>query len=163
MRRHNALVALCTFTAVLTGCSGNSSITFRDRESGLTFRYPRSWSATGFSNTNSPHRLVVASYDVEPDEVEGDCGGMRALQALPPGGAAVLLIDYGASVSFAPHPNHFMLSEFSRGNYECFGESYMFRFHRGGHDLQAHVALGGRASADRRRKALAILDSLQHE
>jgi hypothetical protein len=86
---------------------------------------------------------------------------MRALQSLPSNGAAMLLIDYGTTADFAPHQRKFRLSEYIRGHFECFGESYMVRFHRGGHDLQAHVVLGTHANADRRRQALAILDSLQ--
>jgi hypothetical protein len=37
----------------------------------------------------------------------------------------------------------------------------MVRFSRGGHDLQAHVAIGRRATGERRREALSILDSLE--
>jgi hypothetical protein len=154
------LVFLCSL-AVVAGCGSGGRATFRDGESGLMFRYPRSWSITGFSHSNSPRRLVAASYHVKADEVEGDCGGIEALQSLPGSGAAVLLIDYGSSSSFAPHPGHFTLSDFKRANFECFGDSYMLRFSRGVHDLQAHVALGSRASADRRVPALSILDSLK--
>jgi hypothetical protein len=109
----------------------------------------------------SPRRLVVASYDVKPDQVEGDCAGMRALQALPAAGAAVLLIDYGSVARFAPHPNGFTLSEFEHANYECFGPSYMLRFRRGGEDIQAYVALGSHVSADRQQQALSIVDSVK--
>jgi hypothetical protein len=52
------------------------------------------------------------------------------------------------------------LSEFKRANYACFGESYMLRFSRSGHDFQVHVALGRRASADSRRQVLSIVESL---
>jgi hypothetical protein len=159
VRNRIVLVSLCSL-AVVAGCAGEGRPTFHDGEGGLTFRYPRSWSVTGFSHTNSPRRLVAASYQVKPSEVEGDCGGIEALRSLPASGAAVLLIDYGSTSSFAPHSGGFTLSEFKRANFECFGDSYMLRFSRGGHDLQAHVALGSRASADRRRQALSILDSL---
>jgi hypothetical protein len=116
---------------------------------------------TGFSQTTSPHRVVAASYHVDPDEVEGDCGGQRALQSLPPRSAAVLLIDYGSTSALAPHPRKFTLTELPRATYECFGDTYMVRFSRGGHDLQAHVAIGRRATGERRREALSILDSLE--
>jgi hypothetical protein len=165
MRTH---LVVSTLLALLAGCSGSGSApirdggaTIRDAESGLTLRYPRDWRATGFSQTVSPRRLVVASYDVKTDQVEGDCGGMRALQALPAAGAAVLLIDYGSAARFAQHPNSFTLSEFEHANYECFGPSYMLRFRRGGEDIQAFVAFGSRASADRQQQALSILDSLK--
>ena len=128
----------------------------------VSFRYPRDWSVSGFSRDNN--RLVVASYRVDRSEVEGDCGGMEALQRMPRDGAAVLLIDYGTygnGKGLAPHPADFELSQFRRANYECFGDSYMLRFRRDGHDLQAHVALGSQVSAVRRAEALAILDSIK--
>ena len=154
-----AFASLCVLATGLLGCGGDGSATFRDRASGLALRYPRSWSVTGFSQTTSPQRLVVASYVVNRRQVEGDCGGRRALRSLPPDGAAVLVIDYGATSVFSPHRGRFSLSQLDRATYECFGETYMVRFHRGGHDLQAHVAVGAHASADRREQALAILDS----
>lgn len=156
MHSRASLIALI---ALLTGCGGHGSTTLRDGESGLILRYPRSWTVTGFSRLTSPRRLVAASYTLTRDEVEGDCGGRRALESLPPGGAAVLLIDYGSS-SVAPHFERFRLSEFKRADYECFGPSYALRFTRGGRDLQAHIALGRRAGAGRRQQALSILDSL---
>jgi hypothetical protein len=160
MRSRVGAVSLCALAVVLAGC-GSHRTSFRDSETGLTLRYPRSWTVTGFSQATSPHRLVVASYHVGPDEVEGDCGGERALQSLPPRGAAVLLIDYGSSSGFAPHARNFTLSNFQRATYECFGDTFMVRFGRGGHDLQAHVAIGRRATAERRKEALSILDSLE--
>lgn len=145
----------------LAGCSGAKTVAFRDQ--GLKFRYPAGWSVTGFSRTVWPARLVVASYKVTHREVEGDCGGMRALSALPRNGGAVLLIDYGAAAGsggFAPRPERFRIRQFARANYECFGESYMLRFEAVGHDLQAHLKLGVDASAATRERALLILDSL---
>jgi hypothetical protein len=118
---------------------------------------------TGFSTTNSPNRLVVASYRVTRPQVEGDCGGMEALNALPPRGVAVLIIDYGPAPrtsSFPPRPQQFQLRHGKYGNYECFGRSYVFRFRYASLDLQAHVAVGRLATAGRRNEALAILDSL---
>jgi hypothetical protein len=148
---------------LLGGCGGAKSLAFRDRTSGIAFRYPADWSVTGFSRTVTPARLVVASYPVTSGEVEGDCGGQRALAALPRDGAAVLLIDYGtapASTDFPPRPKHFLLRQFARANYECFGDSYMLRFDATGHRLQAHVKLGVDVDAAGRKQPLLILDSL---
>jgi hypothetical protein len=153
---------LCAAVAVLSlpACGGQKAHTFSDHSSGLSFRYPRGWTSSGFSRSTSPHRLVVASYRVRPSEVEGDCGGRAALRRLPRGGAAVLLIDYGVGQDFPPHPSVFRLAQFARREYECFGESYMLRFRRGGHDIQAHVAVGDAADSSKRTEALRILDSL---
>jgi hypothetical protein len=128
---------------------------------GLSFRYPQQWSVSGFSHATTPCRLVVASYRVRPSEVEGDCGGSEALGRMPRSGAAVLLIDYGSGEGFLPHPTDFKLSQFRRANYECFGDSYMLRFRRNGHNLQAHVALGSEVHAAQRAEVLAILDSIK--
>jgi hypothetical protein len=153
-----AAAAAATFG--LTACGGGQAHTFSDRSSGLSFRYPRAWSTSGFSRHVSPPRLVVASYPIRPSDVEGDCGGSAALARLPRDGA-VLLIDYGPSRRFTRHPSAFNLSQFQRGDYECFGQSWMLRFRRGGHDIQAHVALGGAADPLRRKQALTVLDSLK--
>lgn len=102
----------------------------------------------------------MASYRVSARDVEGDCGGSAALRRLPQDGAAVLLIDYGTSEGFRPHPAVFKLSQFQHGGYECFGDGYMLLFRRAGRDLQAHVALGDTAEPSERTKLLRVLDSL---
>ncbi len=154
------LLAL-TASLLLAGCGGSKPASFNAE--GVAFLYPDGWSVTGFSRTVAPARLVVASYPVSRAEVEGDCGGMRALQALPPNGAAVLLIDYGpgpASTQFPARPSHFRLEQFKRANYDCFGDSYMLRFHTAGHNLQTHLVFGRNAGATQRNQALGVLDTL---
>lgn len=161
VRRHSYAVILALSALCVSTCGGHKTQTFSDVSSDLSFRYPTNWSVSGFSHTNSPRRLVVASYRVAPQEVEGDCGGSQALSRIPSNGAAILLIDYGRTQRFTAHPADFRLSQFHRATYECFGDSYMLRFRRGGHNLQAHLALGSRASGSQRRQALAILNSLR--
>jgi len=121
MCRRTAFISLLGMAAVVAGRGGHAERAFHDRESGLSFRYPRSWTVIGFSHTNSPRRLVAASYHVVARQVEGDCGGMRALQSLPPQGSAVLLFDDGSTssvaavrfgIGFPPHAGRFALSEF---------------------------------------------------
>lgn len=132
-------------------------------ERGISFRYPRDWNVAGFSTTVLPARLAVASYPLPSEAVGGDCGGLAAVEALPRGGALVILIDYGEgspSAEFARRPARFRLAAGEFANYECFGTNTMFRFRLGGRALQSHVALGRDADVPLRRKALAILDSL---
>lgn len=160
MGRRSYLPVLILAALGLPACGGPKTQTFSDVSSGLSFRHPATWSISGFSQGNGPRRLVVASYRVAPSEVEGDCGGSHALSRIAPAAVALLLIDYGTGERFRQHPGDFKLSQFRRATYECFGDSYMLRFRRGGHDLQAHLALGNRASDSRRLEALAILDSL---
>jgi hypothetical protein len=155
------LLYLALLLIALSACDDDNSKTFSDPSSGLSFRYPQRWSASGFSQSVTPPRLVVASYRVRPSEVEGDCGGSTALRRLPRDGAAVLVIDYGTSRGFPRHPSAFKLSQFQRADWECFGDTYMLRFRRDGRDLQAHVALGKDADASKRVEALRVLDSLR--
>jgi pilus assembly protein TadC len=77
-----ARAAYLAITAlVVAGCGGAKTLVFRD--DGIEFSYPRAWSVSGFSRAVSPARLVISSYRVTRGEVEGDCGGSRALAALP--------------------------------------------------------------------------------
>jgi hypothetical protein len=148
---------------LVAGCGTARLVSFHDPVSGVMFRHPAGWSVTGFSRTNSPPRLVLASYPVTRSEVEGDCGGFEAFARLPKKGVAVLLIDYGpggAGSDFRPRPKHLRLDEFERAHYDCFGDSYMRRFSVRGVDFQAHVALGREAGAAGRSEALQTLDSL---
>ena len=64
-------------------------------ENGVALHVPSTWSVTGFSVDVTPRRLVAASYDVRPGDVEGDCGGQAAILRLPRDGAYVVLIDDG--------------------------------------------------------------------
>jgi hypothetical protein len=156
-------VYLAVTVVAFAGCGGAKTLVFRD--GGIEFSYPPDWSVSGFSRTVSPARLVVSSYKVTRGEVEGDCGGSRALAALPRSGAALLLIDYGTAAAgrgwFAPRPTHLRIRRFARANYECFGDSYMLRVRAAGHDLQAFVQLGEDASAVTSAHTLQILDSVK--
>jgi hypothetical protein len=160
VKRHSYAVVVALLLCV-SACGGPQDRTFSDISSGLSFRYPAKWSVTGFSHNKDPRRLVVASYRVAPQEVERDCGGSQALSRITPNAAAILLIDCRTTHRFKPHPGDFKLSEFHRASYECFGDSYRLRFRRSGHDLQAHLAIGSRASRSRSSEALGILDSIR--
>jgi hypothetical protein len=155
------ILALPLLACAVAACSTGGD-TRRFADDGVSFRYPNGWDVTAFSTTNSPRRLAIASYPLSDDAVEGDCGGMRAVEFLPPGGALVLLIDYGSRLrSFPERPAELALNEGAFAEYECFGPSTLFRFRIGDHALQAHVALGRDASDAMRDRALAILESLE--
>jgi hypothetical protein len=154
-------LAPALLACLLVACStGVDTRQFAD--DGVSFRYPKGWHVTRFSTTNSPRRLAVASYALSDEAVEGDCGGYRAVELLPPDGALVLLIDYGSRLrSFPERPAELALSAGAFAEYECFGPSTLFRFRVGDRALQAHVALGRDASDGMRDRALAILESLE--
>jgi hypothetical protein len=144
--------------------SSNDSETFA--ESGLSIAVPQGWSVSGFSETVFPRRLVAATYSVERDDVEGDCGGYAAVKRLPSDGAYVVLIDYGGSLDAPTRRQDFTqrlpltLDEGQVADFECFGRSYAFRFIVEGRGLQAHLALGHTADQKTRTDALAVLNSI---
>jgi hypothetical protein len=155
--------ALPLLACVVAACSTGAD-TRQFADDGISFRYPKGWHVTGFSTTNSPRRLAAASYALPDDVVEGDCGGYRAVELLPPDGALVLLVDYGSRLrSFPERPAELALSAGAFAEYECFGPSTLFRFRVRDRALQAHVALGGDASYGMRERALAILESVEVE
>jgi hypothetical protein len=155
------IVVLCAL-ALLAGCTlGDKRKQFA--ESSVSLRYPDGWHVSGFSRTNSPRRLAIASYPLPDDAVEGDCGGSRAVELLPREGALVLVIDYGSRASFEPRAADVRLEGGRHAEYECFGPSTMFRFRVGDRDFQAHVALGPEADDALRDEALAILESIAVE
>ena len=155
--------ALALLACFLAACS-TAADTRQFADGGVSLRYPKGWHVTGFSTTNSPRRLAVASYPLPEDAVEGDCGGLRAVELLPPEGALVLLIDYGSRLrSFPERPAELAMGDGAFAEYECFGPSTLFRFRVGDRALQAHVALGEDAGDDMRDRALAILESLEVE
>lgn len=165
------LAVLLAPTALFLGACSTGDETMQSfSEDGISFRYPHSWYVSGFSTTNLPQRLAVTSYPVPSDAVEGDCGGHRAVERLPSGGALVLLVDYGERSSLPPQlrparsfpdrPVALTMGGGEFSDYECFGPSTMFRFRIGKRHFQAHVAVGPTASDKTRARALAILAAL---
>ena len=148
--------------AALVACEFDPDERTRFAEHGIELQAPRTWSITGFSKTVWPERLVAASYDVRPADVEGDCGGLAAVRRLPRDGAYVVLIDYGQVGEQEGFTDRLpvMLGDGALAEYECFGHSYMFRFILSGRALQAHVAFGRNATMERREEALGVLTSI---
>jgi hypothetical protein len=157
-----ARAALLVLVLVAAGCThGDDHALEQYSDEGLTLAHPTGWSVTGFSMTNDPHRLALASYDGPADSVEGDCGGLEAVRRLPRSGALVVLIDYGTRTSFPPLPNELELSSGTFTEHECLGLSTMFQFRADGRNLQAPLAFGADASAERKREALAVIRSVE--
>jgi hypothetical protein len=159
-------VVIAAMVVALTACSTSAeNEVFEQRD--IAFVVPSGWSVTGFSETVTPRRLVAASYPVIPADVEGDCGGLDAVQRLPPEGAYVVLIDYGAGSSrlaeFVDTLPAATLREGQLAEFGCFGRSFAFRFVSADHALQVHVGIGSVATLQRRSEALALLNSIQAE
>jgi hypothetical protein len=100
--------------------------TFSER--GISLTVPDAWNVAGFSRSAFPARVAVASYSIPPDAVEGDCGGLEPVRAMPEDGALIILIDYGErrSGGFPLRPQQFRLADGQHAVYECFGDSWMF-------------------------------------
>ena len=96
------ILALPLLACMLAACSTGADMREFD-DDGVSFRYPSDWHVAGFSTTNSPQRLAVASYALPEDAVEGDCGALTAVEVLPSDGALVLLIDYGSRLRSFPN------------------------------------------------------------
>ena len=146
-------------SVTIVGCGGDKTLVFRDR--GIEFRYPVDWSVTR-SAVVSPVRVVVASYPLPREQIDA----CHALSTVPPSGVALLILDYGnvsGSTAFARRPRHLRMRQFARGNYQCFGESYMLRFRVGEHNLQAHVRFGDDVNAATRQQALRLLESIDSD
>lgn len=145
----------------------------RFAHNGIALEVPSAWTVTGFSVDVTPRRLVAASYQVSPAEVEGDCGGQAAIQRLPDDGAYVVLIDYGSfpgsldrddfSADLPTSGRDEPFSDERFAEFACFGPSYVFVFVVKGRALQAHVGVGPDATADRRDEAVDVLNSITVE
>lgn len=144
---------------VLVGCASREENSQRFAERRVSLEIPNGWSVSGFSETVFPRRLAAASYRVSRADVEGDCGGLAAVERLPNDGAYLVLIDYGGNFD----PDLKGRSDFKQrlpltledgqlAEFECFGRSYVFRFIVGGRGLQAHIGLGSDADSKTRAK-----------
>jgi hypothetical protein len=160
-------VLLLAAALVLVGCAHRDNAADDFSERGLSLRIPDGWSVSGFSKTVFPRRLVAATYAVNRGDVEGDCGGLAAVQRLPPDGSYIVLIDYGGGVDTDTRQRDFdqrLPLTFDDGRlaeFACFGRSYAFRFIVAGRALQVHLALGRTADPSTRKAALAVLNSIR--
>jgi hypothetical protein len=161
-------ILLLVAALALDGCAHDDSPD-RFSERGLSFQVPDGWSVSGFSETVFPRRLVAATYMVDRGDVEGDCGGLAAVERLRRDGSYVVLIDYGGSLDAGTRQRDFdqrlplTFDDGQLAEYECFGRSYAFRFVVAGRALQAHVALGRVADRKTRAAALTLLNSVRAE
>jgi hypothetical protein len=157
------LLVLAIATSLLAACASDAEDSERFSERGVTFKTPRSWSVSGFSETVIPERLVAASYDVSRGDVEGDCGGREAIERLPRNGTYIVLIDYGPrgpTEGFTDRlPVNLRAGELAE--WECFARSYQFRFLLQGRALQAHIGFGPDTPAELRAQALGVLNSVE--
>ena len=143
-----------------------------DAGGAITVRFPASWRLLAphiTSLTYPAERLLLTSY---PAKAGGNCAPDRALRALPAGGALIYLYEYRPAQGdvwhnlkrrdFPRRPAHFTLRARDLGTYECWRvPTYAIHFRAADRPFGLHVALGPRATAQRRAQVLRILDSLR--
>jgi hypothetical protein len=105
-------------------------------------------------------RLVLGTFALERRPPDDNCTPRTAIDALPPDGALIYLLEYTESRS-AGFPEAGGGREFGpERNYECLGPSRMARWRQGGRAFQAHLILGPRASEELLDEARSIVNSI---
>lgn len=152
-------------------------VTYRDEAGRFSVAYPSTWHRATESLTptlvDPVEILSVGTYDLRPGGARCAQFPDRALDALGPEDALVSIQEersLGRPEWWSPRPAHFGPEE-GRGDDEspgCMSRPKEF-FHRWipfqdrGRGFYAYVAIGNNASAETRRDAWAILDSLEFD
>jgi hypothetical protein len=132
---------------------------WRDRRIGLRLQPPSGW------RVKAAHgQVALGSEDDFPVPDGQACIFPSGARRLAPGGAFAFLFEYEGlnrtqRMRFPAFPR-FALRARDRRAYECFGESWLFRWRDRGRAFQVHAYLGERASEQRRRELLAALRSV---
>jgi hypothetical protein len=141
------------------------------RADGIRYTIPPDWRAARASLTphlTNPREVLTVGTGALP--VGGRCVQFpsAALTALGPSDALVTVQErLGSVTTFPARPRHFALPAPNTSEAaDCAGpgasfDSYWFEFREGGRGFHVLVAFGPTAPAERRREALAVLDSLQ--
>jgi hypothetical protein len=131
---------------------------------GLTADLPAGWHLHPGIPGSPTQRMLLTNYPTRATGA-GPCGPGTAGRDLPAHGVLIQLLEYDRHVNIAAFPEHparFALRRRDRGRLECWGiPTYLLRFRGAGRAFQIHVALGPRAGATARRRALAVLDSVR--
>lgn len=107
-------------------------------------------------------RLALGTFKLERVPTDCNCTPRAAIDALPEDGAFIYLLEYRDHRVAAPERTG-PLELGPEESYECMGPSRMVRWREHGHDFQAHVYFGPRASDARKQEARSILNSLRVE
>lgn len=142
---------------------------WRDSQTGAEAQLPPAWSATvqpADSALAGNQVLLAASTDLRGLSTSRSCSPTEVRRRVGARGAFVLVFEYphrapDADLGGGPRPAHFVTPGHPVRPYECFGPSREYAFRDGGRDLQAHIALGTRASKATEFAALRVLDSLR--
>jgi hypothetical protein len=140
------------------------TIPMHDATAGLSWQMPEppwhryDWPQTSVAEPRE--RLVLGTFALERRTPDDNCTPRAAIDALPPDGALIYLLEYtegrGAGFPEAEGGREFG----SERNYECMGLSRMARWRQGGRAFQAHLNLGPRASEELLDEARSIVNSI---
>jgi hypothetical protein len=131
---------------------------WRDRGLGLRLQPPTGW------QVKAAHGQVALGSDDFPVPNGQACIFPSGAVRVEPDGGFVFLFEYEGlnrtqRLRFPGFPK-FSLRARDRRPYECFGDSWLFRWRDRGRAFQAHAYLGARASEQRRKELLAALRSI---
>lgn len=137
------------------------------RKNGIRFQPPSGWAVheKQLTATVEPlQQLAFGSYEVPDRKRDPNCTPKAAIDALPRDGAFVFMFEYRRlnrtqRMRFPAYPRFRLLGKEKRA-YECFGESWLFRWRDKGRTFQAHAYLGENAERRRREELLAALRSI---
>lgn len=138
----------------------------------LTAEIPEGWDTTEapLSGLINPVLLLsAASFDLDGARSHANCTPVRALEAMPPDGALVVVLAYGdddlseaALRSLPRRPDHLRLGPASFGSYECSGRSYDLQFRERNRGYKINVWLDpARVDPEIRREAVELLNGLE--
>jgi hypothetical protein len=133
----------------------------------LRFQPPTGWFVYGhrLTSVGAPReQLTFGSFPLPKAPPDRNCTPTQAIDAMPADGAFAFVFEYRGlnrrqRARFPGYPR-FSLRAKDRRAYECFGESWQFRWRDRGRPFQAHAYLGPDASAPRRAELLAALRSI---
>jgi len=133
---------------------------------GLAWTLPAGWQPTTWQLTSlgePVHRFAAATFALRQSRPDPGCSPATARRQLPPDGAIVFMIESRDIAPrdlarMPPRPARFDLPR--PRAYACLGEGSIVSWSEQGRALSAHVLLGRRADAARRREVEALLNSL---
>jgi hypothetical protein len=140
---------------------------WKDAKRALRFQPPSGWHVYehALTSVSEPReQLAFGSFELPKAAPDRNCTPRQAIDALPADGAFAFVFEYRhlnrtQRLRFPGYPR-FSLRAKDRRAYECFGESWMFRWRDRGRAFQAHAYLGEKAGAQRRAELLAALQSI---
>lgn len=148
----------------LVRTDGDDALPYSGGERGLSLVHPSAWRVYEQPLTqavSARNQLALGTFALRQRRPDRNCSPQTALRARRASDGFVFLFEYDGLnprrlARFPPRPRPLRMPRAGVG-FECFGHSRLVHFRDGGRAFQAHVY----GPPQRRREALAILDSLR--